>query len=119
MRIIDGFAPEVKSVPDREIPELRASLRFPLEIGAAFAVYNDLRRLARLGLFDAGRCNRALGIVQTPRRQVAKTNQYGSSPERCYCPDSFFRPQVTCKHVIAARLRERVDSIVNDFRGEL
>ena len=68
---------------------------------ALFATYNSARVMAREGHLDAGRLNRALGIAQ--RTSPAP---YARTATSCNCPDKRFRPWTTCKHQIAAILKE-------------
>jgi hypothetical protein len=93
----------------------RATLRYPGEIGAVFTGYNEICRLSRKGIYERRRVDRALGLVQTPRRLDEKVARYGNSQSFCGCPDSRFR-RTTCKHSLSLLIAVRADSIMNSLR---
>lgn len=65
-----------------------------------FTNYNAAKSLARQGILDEGRVNRALGVAQSK-----DANPYHTTSHGCTCKDRAFRG-ITCKHMIAAALIE-------------
>jgi hypothetical protein len=61
-----------------------------------FRSYNAARTLARQGLIEKGRLDRALGLAQSKPGKVA----YLTTATSCTCPDAFYRGAV-CKHRLA------------------
>ena len=66
-----------------------------------FINYNAARTLVRVGLLDAGRLNRALGLAQTKAPAVT----YRTTSYACSCPDAQYRPMVVCKHRLSLFLQ--------------
>jgi hypothetical protein len=63
-----------------------------------FSRYNTAKGMARDGLLDEARVNRALGVAQK-----SGESKYHTTADYCDCPDSKYRG-VVCKHRIAAAL---------------
>ena len=68
-----------------------------------FTAYNHARQAARMGLLDAGRLNRALGIAQA---SISRCDAYRKADGSCGCPDCTYRPWLAgqCKHNLARML---------------
>ena len=64
-----------------------------------FTAYNAARTLARRGLIDRDRLDRALGVAQR-----TEARPYVTTENDCTCPDSRIR-HVVCKHRLAVLLR--------------
>lgn len=68
-----------------------------------FSMYNKARAAARKGKLEAGRVNRALGILQTQNY----VNKYNTTIHSCNCEDHK-RHQVPCKHMVALMIKVRI-----------
>lgn len=64
-----------------------------------FQTYNHLRGQGA----EAGRLNKALGLVQSRRTQAERP--YQTTATSCTCPDHLIRG-VTCKHMLAAKMAQ-------------
>ena len=64
-----------------------------------FTAYNAARTLARTGLIDRNRLDRALGVAQR-----IEPRPYVTTADDCNCPDARIRHAV-CKHRLALLLR--------------
>lgn len=68
-----------------------------------FSMYNKARAAAKHGKLEAGRVNRALGILQT-KDYISK---YHTTIKSCDCEDHK-RHQVPCKHMVALMIERRI-----------
>jgi len=66
-----------------------------------FTSFNSSRSMARAGVIDAQRLNKALGVAQT--EQGSHIEHYRSTKDDCGCPDRRYRGQV-CKGMLALLL---------------
>lgn len=71
--------------------------------------YNRVRATA-----EPGRCNRALGLLMSPKRFRAKVAEYGTTYNGCGCPDAQVR-HMLCKHRIAMVIAQRATQHVMEM----
>jgi hypothetical protein len=81
------------------------------DLSSIISVYNWAKRVARAGMIDEQRLNRALGIVLSndyhTGDDVNWRAAYGTTTRFCDCPDSKVRKAI-CKHRLAAMIEQRV-----------
>ena len=69
-----------------------------------FSIYNKMRSLVRSGIFEAGRLNRALGLMISQSITGSHVgDEYVATRSTCTCPDSTYRHS-KCKHMIAVNM---------------
>jgi len=69
-----------------------------------FSMYNKARAAAKKGKLDAGRVNRALGVLQSKQ-----SRGYQTTIKSCNCEDHKRHPQVACKHMVAKMIETRIE----------
>ena len=69
------------------------------------------------GATDRGRANRALGLLMSQKRFIAKVKEYRTTYYGCYCPDSEIR-NALCKHRIAFVINWRAIQHVAELIAE-
>lgn len=74
-----------------------------------FKFYNLARLAARAGKLEAGRVNRALGILQSRAGQL-RLAHYEATASSCWCEDH--RRGHTCKHRIARMIEQRAGGLL-------
>ena len=74
-----------------------------------FKFFNLARQAARAGKLEAGRVNRALGILQSRAGQL-RLERYAATVGGCVCEDK--RRGHTCKHQIARMIEQRAGGLL-------
>lgn len=82
-----------------------------------FSAYNRIRTLVRSGIFEAGRMNRALGLMISQSLTGSHIgDEYVTTRNGCSCPDSTYRHS-KCKHMIAVNMLYSIHTARQSTQG--